>query len=343
MVASCHKRLALGRLCCFRLCGQAAFETVGSAVVDSRVCRIFCWMGILVSMKKYGKWIATAIVLLVALAVFIVQKIALPYGEDGTLIFDDPSQSYIKVHVLDVGQADAVIVELPGHRAMMIDAGTINQADKIKAYIEKLSVKTLDFVVGTHPHDDHVGSLHKVLEFVSVGELYMPDINNEYTDKIRLAAQEHGVPIKSAKAGVVIWDDGDLRIEILAPNRSEYDDVNDYSAVVKITYINNTFLFTGDATALSEKEMVVFGADLDADVLKIAHHGADTSSCQGFLDAVSPEYAVISVGEDNSYGLPDADVRERLDQANIKVYRTDLEGTIVFFGNGQRIGVQTEK
>ena len=321
---------------------KAADAPVDSITVDNCVGDIFCLVGVFMSMKKYGKWIAATFVLVVALGAFIVHKIASPYDQ-GAFVFDDPTQTYIKIHVLDVGQADAIIAELPGHRAMLIDAGTLDQFDKIMAHLEMLSIKKIDYVVGTHPHEDHVGSLHKILEAIPVGELYVPDVYNDYADKIYSVARDQDITIKTAKAGVMILDDGNLQVEILAPIRSEYEDINNHSVVIKITYVNNSFLFAGDATALSEKEMILYHADLDADVLKIAHHGAETSTTEEFLSAVSPEYAVISVGKNNSYGFPDAAVKKRLADAKVKVYRTDMDGTVTFFGNGQRVGVKTEE
>ncbi len=295
-------------------------------------------------MKKKQKLVITVLVLAVLVVVFIVQQLTSSSGDD-KFVFDDPSYPYVKVHVIDVGQADAILVEMPGHRTMMIDAGTNDQADKVKAFIEKLGIKKIDYVIGTHPHEDHIGGLDTVIESFNIGHIYMPKVRSAEVaaDRLLSAVEAKGLTVETAEAGVVILDEEDLKIEILAPVTSEYDDENTYSAVVKLTYINNKFLFTSDATELSEKEMLLYGADLDADVLKVAHHGADTSTCQAFLDAVSPKYAVISVGENNSYGFPTADVSRRLDAMNVRVYRTDKSGTVTFLGNGQRITVKTEK
>lgn len=313
------------------------------ASIGDIVCGVVCRVGIFISMKKYGKWIATAAVILLALIAFIIQKVSSPYGSDGTLVFDDPTQTYIKVHVLDVGQAEAIVVELPGHRAMLIDAGTSGAFGEIKAYLDMLAIKKIDYVIGTHSHDDHIGSMSKIMEVFPIGELYVPNAEDALMQELCSDATERDIPVYHAKAGMTILDEEDIQIEILAPNRDDYEDVNDSSVVVKITYVNNRFLFTGDATTLSEKEMLLYQADLDADVLKIAHHGADTSTGEDFLAAVSPEYAVISLEENNSYGFPASSVNERLAENDVKVYRTDLNGTVTFFGNGQRIGVKTEK
>ncbi len=295
-------------------------------------------------MKRNLKIIITVLVLAVLVVAFIVQQLTSADGNSEP-VFDDPSYPYVKVHVIDVDQADAILVEMPGHRTMVIDAGTNDQADKVKVFIEKLSIKKIDYVIGTHPHEDHIGGLDTLIESFDIGRIYMPNVEetDEAAADVLAAVTTKGLTVETAAAGVVILDEEDLKIEILAPIRDAYDDVNTYSSVVKLTYINNKFLFTGDATALSEKEMILYGADLDADVLKVAHHGADTSTCQAFLEAVSPKYAVISVGENNSYGFPSADVSKRLDAMDVRVYRTDTSGTVTFLGNGQRITVKTEK
>lgn len=297
------------------------------------------------SMKKNLKIGITVLVSVALVVAFIIQQLTSSSDGNDGLVFDDPSQPYVKVHFIDVDQADAVLVEMPGHRTMVIDAGTNDQADKVKAFIEKLDIKKIDYVIGTHPHEDHIGGLDTVIESFDIGRIYMPDVESadESADDVLTAVAAKGLMVEKAAAGVVILDEKDLKIEILAPIKDAYDDVNTYSAVVKLTYINNTFLFTGDATAITEREMMLYGMDLDADVLKVAHHGADTSTCQAFLEAVSPKYAVISVGENNSYGFPAADVSKRLDAMDVSVYRTDKQGTVTFLGNGQRITVKTEK
>ncbi len=290
-------------------------------------------------MKKYGKWIAIALVVLIGLIFYVLQRFVwLPDG--GEVLFDDPTQSLIKVHALDVGQADAIVIELPEHRTMMIDMGTADRMDQIDAYLSKLLVRKIDFMVLSHLHSDHIGDFDAWINNHDIGSLYMPAPNSTDGMNIKQQAIAKGVDVKEAKAGMVILDEDDLKIEILAPLREYYEDENDYSVVVKVTYINNKFLFMGDASSLSEKEMLVYGGDPDADVIKIAHHGAASSSSLEFLQAVSPDYAIISVGENNGYGLPSADTNKRLSDLGIKVFRTDLDGTIVFLGNGQRIAAR---
>jgi len=292
-------------------------------------------------MKKHVKWIIGTIVALVALIFFVLQRFVwLPDG--GDVLFDDPTQSLIKVHVLDVGQADAIIIELPEHRTMMIDIGTADRMDQIDAYLSKLMIRKIDILVLSHFHSDHIGDFDEWIHTHDVGRLFIPPVNNSEGTHIRECALEKGIEVKEARAGMSILNEDDLEIDVLAPLRAHYEDENDSSIVIKVTYINNRFLFTGDISSLSEKEMLAYGVDPDADVIKIAHHGASTSNSVEFLQAVSPDYAVISVGANNGYGLPSTEVNERLADLGIKVFRTDLDGTIVFLGNGQRIAARTK-
>ena len=293
-------------------------------------------------MKKYATWIVTALVAIVALIFFLLQRFVwLP--DSGEVLFDDPTQPLIKVHVLDVGQADAIIVELPGHQTMMIDIGTVDRMGQIDEYLSKLKVRKIDILVLSHLHSDHIGDIDSWIQSHDIGNIYVPPASNETVVNIKRMAVLKGIGVSEAKAGLSIIDEDGLSIDVLAPLRMYYNDENDYSIVIKVSYNNNKFLFTGDASSLSEKEMLAYDMDPDADVIKVAHHGAASSSCLEFLQAVTPKYAVISVGENNGYGLPSADVNQRLSDEGIKVYRTDLDGTVVFLGNGQRIAVRTDK
>ena len=292
-------------------------------------------------MKRYGKWIAVAIAALVGLIFFLLQRFVwLPDG--GEVLFDDPTQPLIKVHALDVGQADAIVIELPEHRTMMIDIGTADRMDQVNAYLSKLMVRKIDILVLSHFHSDHVGDFEEWIHTHEVGALYVPVADSIEGRNIKELATAENIDVKEACAGMMILDESDLKIEVLAPLRAHYEDDNDSSIVVKVTYVNNKFLFTGDASTLSEKEMLAYGVDPDADVIKIAHHGSDSSSSLEFLEAVSPKYALISVGKDNGYDFPSAAVNKRLSDLKVRVFRTDQDGTVVFLGNGQRIAVRTK-
>jgi competence protein ComEC len=245
----------------------------------------------------------------------------------------------LKVHFLDVGQADSILIELPNKETMLIDAGN-NADDKfVVNYIKKLHYDKIDYVVGTHPHEDHIGGLDTVINTFEIGNVYMPKV--EHTTKtfedVLLSIKNKNLKIKAAKVGVNIINNDDLKIDIIAPVNESYEDLNNYSAVVKISYKNNSFLFMGDAEKLSEDEIM---ANVRADVIKIGHHGSHTSTSEEFLKKASPTYAIISAGKDNEYGHPHEETINLLNKSNIEIYRTDLSGTIVIMSDGYNINVE---
>jgi competence protein ComEC len=176
---------------------------------------------------------------------------------------------------------------------------------------------------------------------MDIGEIYMPRVSHTTQTFERLldAIDRKGLQVNTARAGVNILSVPGLQIDIVAPVRDNYNNLNDWSAVVLLTYGSTAFLFTGDAEALSEGHIT---ADISADVLKVGHHGSRTSTSQGFLDRVAPTYAVITVGANNSYGHPTEDVLRRLSNANVSVFRTDQQGTIIFTSDGSTLSVNTE-
>lgn len=243
----------------------------------------------------------------------------------------------LKVHFIDVGQADCILLQNNG-AAMLIDAG--NNADErlILNYLHNQNIKKLDYVIGTHPHEDHIGSLDKVIDSFDIGKVYMPKVtaNTNAFEDVITSIKNKGLKITTPVAGSE-FPFGKVNCKILAPVSSSYEDLNNYSIVIKLTFGSTSFLFTGDAESISESEMLGKNYDLKADVLKVGHHGSNSSSSASFLKAVSPKYAVISVGKDNDYGHPGKETMERLYSAGITVYRTDLSGTIVATSDGNTI------
>ena len=246
----------------------------------------------------------------------------------------------LTVTFIDVGQADSILIQTPGGRNILIDAGNAADFSVIKACLDAAGVRRLDVVVATHPHEDHIGSMASVIKAFDIGKIYMPKAvtTTKTYENLLLAIKEKGLKVTEAKGGISI-ETGDSLItaEILAPNSSEYDDMNNWSAVIKLSYGKTSFLFTGDAEDVSEREMLEKNYDLKADVLKVGHHGSISSTTARFLSAVSPKYAVISVEKGNDYGHPAAAVMNRLKQAGIPVYRTDESGTIVCVSDGETI------
>lgn len=241
------------------------------------------------------------------------------------------------VHFLDVGQGDSEFIEFPDGKCMLIDAGTAEYSLTVTEAIENYGYSSIDYVVATHPHADHIGGMSSVLESFDVGEIYMPKVssNTKTFENLLTAISDKGMSVNTAKAGVEIYSDSMLKMEFLAPVSDSYDDLNNYSAVLKITYGNYSFLFTGDAEDISENEMLLNDSSaLASDVLKVGHHGSDSSSTAEFLSAVQPEYAVISCGKGNSYGHPHSETLDRLNAIGTQIYRTDKQGTITVICDG---------
>ncbi len=249
------------------------------------------------------------------------------------------------VSYLDVGQGDSAFIEFPGGKTMLIDAGERDATEDILAYIEGRGHNKLDYILCTHPHSDHIGGMAQVIESLDVGQIYMPKAvhTSKTYEKLLLAIQEKGLGITAAKAGLSFMPEEAVEVQFLAPVGDYYEELNDYSAVVRVSYGENAFLFTGDAEELSETEILKSGRTLSADVLKVGHHGSSSSSHQAFLDAVSPEYAIISCGEDNSYGHPHKEVVERLENMYISLYQTSVCGTVAAVSDGTTIQIWTEE
>jgi competence protein ComEC len=222
---------------------------------------------------------------------------------------------------------------------MLIDAGNNADSSLILSYLKGLKISRIDVLVGTHPHEDHIGSLDSVIDSFDIGVVYMPKIstNTKTFEDVLLSIKNKGLKVMTAKAGVILDLGEGVKAEMVAPNSDRYEDINDYSAVIKLTYGETSFLFTGDAEAVSEKEMVAKGYNLKADVLKVGHHGSTSSTSPVFLKAVSPKYAIISVGKDNQYGHPDSIILNRLKTFGVQVYRTDESGTIIAATDGKNI------
>lgn len=248
-----------------------------------------------------------------------------------------PVSGVLKVHFLDVGQADSILIQ-SGNTAVLIDGGNNEDGSAVVNYLKGQGVTELAAIVATHPHEDHIGGLDTVIKSFTVKSVYMPNATSTsrtFEDFIA-AVNSSGAKRIQAKAGVVLNVSG-LSGIFLGPV-SNYDDANNNSAVLKLTFSNTSFLFTGDAEQESESDMVVNG-DLKSTVLKVGHHGSDTATSSSFLNAVSPLYAVISCGEGNNYGHPHAETLDKLTAAGVKIYRTDISGTIVMTSDGNTITV----
>ena len=246
----------------------------------------------------------------------------------------------LSVHFIDVGQGDCIYIN-QGEYNMLIDAGNNEDGEKLVSYLKSLNVNGFDYVIGTHPHEDHIGGMDDIINNFEIDNYYMPDkLSTTKTFEDVLDALD----AKGLSYNVPKIDDefklGDATFKVIYSG-DDTNDINDSSIVLKMTYGDNTFLFTGDAT--SNVEEIILNKDIKSDVLKVAHHGSSYSSTTEFLDKVDPKYAIISVGKNNSYNHPASITLQKLSNRDIKVYRTDLDGTIIFTSDGTNLSVQTNK
>lgn len=246
----------------------------------------------------------------------------------------------IKIHYIDVGQGDSELIQIDG-KNILIDAGTSD--NKAYNYLKSLGVTTLDYVIATHPHEDHIGAMDNIINDLNVGVFYSPKVTattKTYENMIN-ALKSKSLKLTVPKVGDQLTI-GNASLTFLAPNSETYEDLNNYSIVVKLKYGNNSFLFDGDAEDVSEGEILAKQLDIQADVLKIGHHGSNSSTSADFLSKVNPKYAVIEVGKENDYGHPTQGTMDKLKAANIQVYRTDENGTIIATSNGTDITFSTQ-
>ena len=238
------------------------------------------------------------------------------------------------VHFIDVDQGDAIYIKTPSQN-ILIDAG--ERGNIVVDYLTKLNVTSLDLVIGTHPHDDHIGGLINVFQHIKVKEVIDPGIvhtSRTFEDYLTLI-DEKGIKFTEGRAGMKRKLDDNTLLEILHPTTPNSGDLNGSSIVTKLTFGDMSFLFTGDADTSSEKEILSLGYDVRSTILKVGHHGSSASTSDDFLDAVSPEAVIIMCGTDNSYGHPHKETMEKLNDSDIAIYRTDIDGNIVVSTDGQ--------
>ena len=244
-----------------------------------------------------------------------------------------PAEGTLEVHYIDVGQADSALL-LCGGESMLIDGGNVADSDLVVAYLADQGVEELDYVVCTHAHEDHVGGLAGALSQYPAGEVLSPvtEYDSQAFGNFLKYTQEQGLSLTVPEPGDT-WTVGTAAVTVLGPVQ-DYDDTNNTSIVLRVDFGETSFLFTGDMERSAEEDLLESGAWLEADVLKVGHHGSDTSTSYPFLREVDPDYAVISVGENNDYGHPSEDTLSRLRDDDVTVYRTDLQGAVVCTSDG---------
>ncbi|ACA56429.1 ComEC/Rec2 family competence protein [Clostridium botulinum] len=244
----------------------------------------------------------------------------------------------LKVHYIDVGQGDSILVQTKD-KNILIDAGTRKSSDNLISYLKKQHIKKLDYVIATHPHEDHIGGMPKVIEEFEISNFYAPKktANTKIFKDMILQLKKKNLKINVAKKGISLDLSNNSSLDFLAPVKDNYENTNDSSAVVKLTHGNTKFLFTGDAEKTSEKDILNSNEDLSSNVLKVGHHGSHSSSSKEFLDKINPKIAIISCGKNNDYGHPHKETMKELNKRNIEVYRTDIDGNIVLTSDGENI------
>ena len=298
--------------------------------------------------KKLNKLIKI-IIGLVILIVITIQGNLFDNVSNATASINDSTKSdkidakvneNFSVSFIDVGQADSVLIK-NGNYNMLIDAGNNEDGEKLVNYFKSLGIEEFTYVFATHPHEDHIGGMDDIINNFKIDNYYMSNKLSttktfmDVLDALDGRNLKYTVPNKGDTLKL-----GDANIKVIYPG-DDKSNINDSSIVLKITYGKNSFLLTGDATSNVERK--IYNEDIKSDVLKVAHHGSSYSSTDVFLDKVKPYYAVISVGKNNIYNHPSNKTLEKLNKRNIKVYRTDLDGTIVFISDGDNLSVKALK
>lgn len=274
-------------------------------------------------------------VFILAFACSCVSLREVPFVDSHTTSQAVKTDSVFEIHFIDVGQADAALVLCDG-KAMMIDGGNSDDSDVIYTYLKKHGVTHIDYMIGTHAHEDHIGGLPGALNYSTVGKVYCPveKYDSKAFDNFKKYVEQRGTVLTKPQIGES-FSLGSAYVDIIACN--SHDDTNETSIVLKIVYGETSFLFTGDAERLTEQTILENGYDIKSTLLKVGHHGSDSSTSYPFLREVMPQYAVISVGCDNTYGHPTEEVLSRLSDANVIVYRTDLMGDIICTSDGKEL------
>ncbi|WP_366522626.1 ComEC/Rec2 family competence protein [Clostridium sp.] len=246
----------------------------------------------------------------------------------------------LKVTYLNVGQGDSELVEVNG-KTMLIDAGPNSNANELVKDLKERGIKTIDIAIATHPHEDHIGGMDEVLENFDVKSFYAPKVahtTKTYENMLK-AIKNEGIKLKQIKEGTKLDLGKGVDIEVYTPVKSSYDDLNNYSPIMKISYGKTAFMFTGDAEKEAEQEALKEHKNLKANVLKLGHHGSNSSTSEPFLKAVDPSIAIVSCAKNNKYGHPHKETMTKLKNSKVKVYETFKDGDITITSNGKSLGV----
>lgn len=246
------------------------------------------------------------------------------------------------VHYINVDQGDSILIQV-NNKNLLIDSGPKSQKKHLVNFLNSLNISTLDYVIATHPHDDHIGNMNTIINTYKVKSFYAPKVysNTKTFEQMIDALKSKDLKITPIKRGCNTIDLGNhTLVEVLSPISNFYDNENNYSPVIRISFGTTSFLFTGDAETEVENQILSLNDDLKSDVLKIGHHGSSSSTSDSFLKKINPKYAVISVGKNNVYGHPNKNTLLNLNKSNINIFRTDLQNNITFISDRNTITVR---
>jgi len=245
--------------------------------------------------------------------------------------------------MLDVGQGDALLLTSSLGETMLIDAGSRSQSATVLEFLAAEGIKHLDYVIATHPHEDHIGGMAAVIQNLSIGSFYLPDASHTtvtFSDMLS-ALESNNIDVYQATAGMELpWKMGKLTF-LYPPEGAVFRNLNNASVLVHLSFGTTSFLLAGDLEKDIESDLMAAGVNLQADFLKVAHHGSTTSTSPNFLAAVDPVVAFISCGAGNSYGHPHQEILDLFSASQVAVYRTDLDGHLSLYSNGTKLYVST--
>lgn len=269
----------------------------------------------------------------------IVVLLAGYFGIDLTQDSKVPKDSQLMISYMDVGQGDAAYIKVNGND-ILIDAGPRSNSKELLEQLKAKNIDNFELVIATHPHEDHIGGMVDVFKEYEVKAFYSPKITHTtktYENLVK-AVKNEGLKTKELKSGMVIDLGEGAKFDVFTPQKSEYEELNDYSPIMKLSFGDTSYLFTGDAEKLAEEEALAkYKTSLDSDVIKFGHHGSSSSSSDAFIEAVSPKYGIISCAKDNKYGHPHRETLDIIKKYNIKTFRTDTDGEIILTSDGKSI------
>ena len=295
------------------------------------------------SKKKKKKLIKLFILIIIALCYYFLNNYSNQISNEiNYKKVEVTTDNKLRVYFIDVGQAEAILLSENNHN-MLIDAGNRKDGIKLVNYIKSLGIDHFDYVIGTHAHEDHIGGMYQIINNFNIDRYYMPDVSvDDFTyNNLISNLEKNNLDINIPVVGDnLVLENTSCKVLYVGTDTVE---INNDSIILKCVFFNNSYLFTADAT--NEVEYILvngeYGDYLKSDVLKISHHGSRYSNSAVFLNKVKPDYAVISVGRDNDYNLPAEITLNKLNYLNLRLYRTDIDGTIISTSDGNNISFET--